>query len=170
MCVETATPGPSAHRLSLSELCESARPFSDAEVAAILSSIVRAVEALHQTSLPDGRIAAHGNLTLSSINIGAGLEFLELSAACCAAHSRCAACMAPEDRVKGTSSQAGDIWSIGVIGVQLLLGRECAFAQSGGHCRGLVDRCSGELPVMPCGVSFEGLDFLMECLALRPED
>ena len=38
------------------------------------------------------------------------------------------------------------------------------------RCRGLVDGDSGQLPVLPAGVDFETIDFLMECLALDPDD
>jgi len=155
--------------LSLFELCAGAEPFSAAEVAAVLAPMLGHLAVQHAQ---DAGGAGHGNLSLASVAIHVsedhdGTVHLPppLLAASAATHVRCVSCMAPEDTVSGQSTQAADIWSVGVIAVQMLLGRQCAFAQCGGHCRGLVHRGTGELPVMPKGMSFECYDFLTDCLS-----
>ena len=155
--------------LSLFELCAGAEPFSAAEVAAVLAPMLGHLAVQHAQ---DAGGAGHGNLSLASVAIHVsedhdGTVHLPppLLTASAATHVRCVSCMAPEDTVSGQSTQAADIWSVGVIAVQMLLGRQCAFAQCGGHCRGLVHRGTGELPVMPKGMSFECYDFLMDCLS-----
>jgi len=128
--------------LSLFELCAGAEPFSAAEVAAVLAPMLGHLAVQHAQ---DAGGAGHGNLSLASVAIHVsedhdGTVHLPppLLTASAATHVRCVSCMAPEDTVSGQSTQAADIWSVGVIAVQMLLGRQCAFAQCGGHCRGLV--------------------------------
>jgi len=128
--------------LSLFELCAGAEPFSAAEVAAVLAPMLGHLAVQHAQ---DAGGAGHGNLSLASVAIHVsedhdGTVHLPppLLAASAATHVRCVSCMAPEDTVSGQSTQAADIWSVGVIAVQMLLGRQCAFAQCGGHCWVLV--------------------------------
>ena len=159
--------------LSLSELCAEADPFAATEAAAMLAPMLRELAAIHGT----GR--SHGQLSMTAVTIRVcepdegtvlhtvHLAFTEEEGA--QRPLRCALCMPPEERaLSGTSSQAGDIWSVGVIALQMLLGRQCPFAASGACCGGFVDRCSGDMPVLPTGISFECIDFLLDCLALLP--
>jgi len=158
--------------LSLFELCADAEPFSATEVAAILAPIIRHLALQHARDA-----GGHGNLTLASLAIHVEKNHDStvhvpppLRADTASAHVRCVSCMAPEDTESGESAQAADIWSVGIIAVQMLAGRQSAFAQCGGHCRELVHRRTGELPVMPNGISFECYDFLLDCLAPAPSE
>jgi serine/threonine protein kinase len=168
--------GPQDTSLSLSELCADGEPFAHTEAAAVLAPVLRELAAVHR------REHSHGNLSLATISIrvqqpaaGAVLHTVHLAPsageAAQNAHQplRCARCMPPEDKcVSGASSLAGDIWTVGVIALQMLLGRQCRFAESGECCGGLVDRCSGELPILPVGLSLECIDFLVDCLSQDP--
>ncbi len=154
--------------LSLAELCADAEPFTPAETAAVLGPLLEKVAGLHGA---DGAAAAaHGSLTLATVCVcvcGPAGDSVHLLPAPETAE-RCARCIAPEDKLAGSGSQAGDVWSIGLIALQLLLGRQCAHAQRRGCCAGIVDRATGELPVLPRGISFECLDFLTDCLDPEP--
>ena len=138
----------------------------------MLAPMLRELAAIHGT----GR--SHGQLSMTAVTIrvcepdeGTVLHTVHLSSTKeegAQRPLRCALCMPPEETLSGTSSQAGDIWSVGVIALQMLLGRQCPFAASGACCGGFVDRCSGDMPVLPTGISFECIDFLLDCLALLP--
>jgi len=163
---------PGATTLSLAELCAGAEPFTPAETAAVLGPLLEKVAGLHGAGRgADGAAAAaHGSLTLATVSVcvcGSAGDSVHLLPAP-DAPERCARCIAPEDKLAGAGSQAGDVWSIGLIALQLLLGRQCAHAQRRGCCAGIVDRATGELPVLPRGISFECLDFLTDCLDPEP--
>jgi serine/threonine protein kinase len=160
--------------LSLSELCVDANPFTADELGAVLFGVLAELAAVHSAKREDGvfpkRRTGIGNITLASVCISVrdrdvvAVQILP----CNLALEGCTACMAPKDRMLAESTAENDIWSIGILSLQLLLGRQCAFANHGGHCEGLVERSTGELPVMPRGIPFECIDFLMDCLHPEP--
>jgi hypothetical protein len=150
--------------LSLEELCAGAEPFAPAEAAAVLGPLLEKVAALH------GAGASHGRLTMATVALcvcGPAGDSVHLAPSASGA-ARCTRCIAPEDKLAGPGSQEGDVWSIGLIALQLLLGRQCDHAQRRGCCAGIVDRATGELPVLPRGLSFSCLDFLTDCLEADP--
>jgi len=150
--------------LSLAELCAGAEPFAPAEAAAVLGPLLEKVASLHGTG------TSHGSLTMSTVTVcvcGRAGDSVHLAPSASGA-ARCTRCIAPEDKLAGPGSREGDVWSIGVIALQLLLGRQCDHAQRRGCCAGIVDRATGELPVLPRGLSFACVDFLTDCLEADP--
>jgi hypothetical protein len=96
-----------------------------------------------------------------------GLDFTRPPSSECCVH--CYA--APEER-DAISAHGGnrkrqetDVWRVGIVTLKLLLGHTHTHTHT---CPGLVDRASGQLPLLPTGVSLELIDFLMDCLALEP--
>ncbi len=160
--------------LSLSELCVDANPFTADELGAVLFGVLAELAAVHSAKREDvfpKRRTGIGNITLATVCISVrdrDVVAVQLLSPCNLALKGCTACMAPMDRMLAESTAENDIWSIGILSLQLLLGRQCAFAHHGGYCEGLVERSTGELPVMPRGIPFECLDFLMECLHPEP--
>jgi hypothetical protein len=150
--------------LSLAELCAGAEPFAPAEAAAVLGPLLEKVASLHISG------SIHGSLTMATVTVcvcGPAGDSVHLAPSA-SGTARCTRCIAPEDKLAGPGSQEGDVWSIGVIALQLLLGRQCDHAQRRGCCAGIVDRATGELPVLPRGLSFACVDFLTDCLEADP--
>lgn len=139
----------------------------------MLAPVLRELAAVHRSK------RTHGNLSPATVSIrvqgaavGTAVHTVHLAPTVAEAAPRairCVRCMPPEDKcASGASSQAGDIWAVGIIALQMLLGRQCRFAESGECCSGLVDRCTGELPILPVGLSLECIDFLVDCLGQEP--
>jgi hypothetical protein len=148
--------------LALVKLVKDHEMLSEVEVASVVAPLLDSLQALHAT----GR--AHGNVSLATVTIRVvepadGTIHLP-DPGCCgeAAHRPCAGC---QQTAEGPTP-ASDVWSVGLLALQLLLGRPCRDAS---HAP-LVDPRTGELPMLPRGVTLECIDFLMDCLAPRPED
>lgn len=148
--------------LALVKLVKDNEMLSEVEVASVVAPLLESLRALHE----GGR--AHGNVSLATVTIRVvepadGTIHLP-DPECCgeAAHRPCAACQ----QTAAGPTPAGDVWSVGLLALQLLLGRPC---RDPGHAP-LVDPRTGELPMLPRGATLECIDFLMDCLAPRPED
>jgi len=148
--------------LALNKLVKDNEMLSEVEVASVVAPLLQQLHALHALG------QAHGNVSLATVTIRViepadGTIHLP-DAGCCdeAAHRPCAAC---QQSAEGASA-AADIWSVGVVAVQLLLGRPC---REGCHSA-IVDKITGEMPVLPRGSTLECIDFLMDCLAPCAED
>jgi len=139
--------------------------LSEVEVAAVVTPLLKYLRTLHV----DGR--AHGNVTFEtaaraakptdsgSIHCADPEVTLEGSTT---AHRSCSVCL-PTPGCTGDQTPAADVWSVGVIVLKLLLGRPY-------HECDLVDKRTGEIPVLPRGTSLECIDFLMDCLAPGVDD
>ncbi len=148
--------------LALVKLVKDNEMLSEVEVASVVAPLLDSLQALHAA----GR--AHGNVSLATVTIRVvepadGTIHLP-DPVCCgdAAHRPCAGC---QQAAEGPTP-ASDVWSVGLLALQLLLGRPC---RASSHAP-LVDPRTGELPMLPRGVTLECIDFLMDCLAPRPED
>lgn len=144
--------------LALIKLVKDNEMLSEIEVASVVVPLLERLRSLHAA----GR--AHGNVSISTVTIRVaepsdGTIHL-LDPECCTAHRSCAACQQVEH------SAASDVYSVGNLALQLLLGRPC---REEGHAP-LVDPHTGELPMLPRGCSLDCIDFLMDCLALNPDD
>lgn len=147
--------------LALNKLVKDNEMLSEIEVASVVAPLLERLKVLHAAG------KAHGNVSLATVMIRVvepadGTIHLP-HPSCCneAAHRPCAACQQTEE-----SSTAADIWSVGVIALQLLLGRPC---REGCHSA-ISDKHTGEMPVLPRGTSLECIDFLMDCLAPYAEE
>jgi hypothetical protein len=120
--------------LSLSELCVDANPFTADELGAVLFSVLAELAAVHSAKREDvfpKRRTGIGNITLATVCISVrdrDVVAVQLLSPCNLALKGCTACMAPMDRMLAESTAENDIWSIGILSLQLLLGRQCAFA------------------------------------------
>ena len=148
--------------LALNKLVKDNEMLSEVEVASVVAPLLQQLHALHALG------QAHGNVSLATVTIRViepadGTIHLP-DAGCCdeAAHRPCAAC---QQSAEGASA-AADIWSVGILAVQLLLGRPC---REGCHSA-IVDKTTGQMPVLPRGTTLECIDFLMDCLAPCAED
>jgi serine/threonine protein kinase len=152
--------GAGERSLPIARLVKDNEMLSEVEVASVVAPLLERLSAMH------ARGQVHGNVSLATVVIkvvGPADGTVHLpDPECCAAHRPCAAC---QQTTEGPT-HASDIWSVGIIALQLLLGRPCR----DGCSVGLVDRVTGDMPVLPRGTSLECIDFLMDCLALREED
>jgi serine/threonine protein kinase len=144
--------------LALVKLVKDNEMLSEIEVASVVVPLLERLRVLHAS----GR--AHGNVSISTVTIRVvepadGTIHLP-DPEHCAAHRPCVACQ------REGQTAASDIWSVGHLALQLLLGRPC---REEGHAP-LVDPLSGELPMLPRGCTLDCIDFLMDCLAPHPED
>ena len=220
----------STHATTLRDLCATSGALSPGEVAVVIYPLLQKLQAdPGPACAPDsmrGAQSVGAALSMRSVTLSLASDGqADVSIDPGAALSSDADCDAPEEerdataaRMKGDEqarSAASATWRVGMIALQLLLGRECArpgagdipdssdpcrpcagsdtarphgagpgpgsaccphggseeHAQRGRpRCRGLVDGDSGQLPELPAGVDLETIDFLMECLALDPND
>ena len=152
---------PEPRSLALSRLVKDNEMLSEMEVASVVAPLIERLRGLHAA----GR--AHGNVSLATVAIRVvepadGTIHLPDPGCCDPAARPCRACQQTEEG----ATAAADVWSVGVIALQLLLGRPCR----SGCEHGVVGKESGELPLLPRGTSLECIEFLMGCLEPRPED
>jgi hypothetical protein len=152
----------SQRSLALNKLVQDNEMLSEVEVATVVAPLLERLQVLHRAG------EAHGNVSLATVAIRVvepadGTIYL-LDPACCnePSHRPCMGCQKMEE---GATS-AADVWSVGIIALQLLLGRPC---RQGCHSS-IVEMRTGEMPVLPRGTSLECIDFLTDCLAPRPAD
>ena len=156
--------------LTLDMLAPEQGMLSETDVAAILAPLLSRVRAGHEAG------EAHGELTLKTVAVhvfgGAecSIHVRDTESWCTAAHHPAAGVdCAPETswtaRMHEPGAKAADIWSIGVMALQLLLGRSF---HNMIHDK-IVDARTGEMPELPAGTSFECIDFLMDCVEPRLE-
>jgi len=153
--------GDSSERsLPLNRLVKENEMLSEVEVASVVAPLLDRLSELHAS----GR--THGSVNLATVVIkvvGPADGTVHLpDPGSCAAHRPCAACQ----QIAEGQTAAADIWSVGIIALQLLLGRPCRNACSAA----LVNKETSDMPVLPRGTSLECIDFLMDCLAARAED
>eukprot|EP00277_Geminigera_cryophila_P020356 CAMPEP_0179491036 /NCGR_PEP_ID=MMETSP0799-20121207/65837_1 /TAXON_ID=46947 /ORGANISM="Geminigera cryophila, Strain CCMP2564" /LENGTH=336 /DNA_ID=CAMNT_0021307387 /DNA_START=214 /DNA_END=1224 /DNA_ORIENTATION=- len=148
--------------LALNKLVKDNEMLSEVEVSSVVAPLLERLCALHAQG------EAHGNVSLATVTIcviepADGTIHLP-DAGCCneAAQRPCAMC---QQSAEG-ASPAADIWSVGIIAVQLLLGRPCRESCNAA----IVAKSTGQMPVLPRGTTLECIDFLMDCLAPRAED
>ena len=140
---------------ALASLLKHGGVLSEAEAAQVCRMLLESLGELHAQS------QAHGNVTLDTVTIRIPGHNAILSV-----HlddpdmptvfpgSREAAHRPPAE--DGGRDTADDIWSVGVLVLQMMTGT---------HERGIVDRQTGAMPVLPRGTTLEAIDFLMDCLA-----
>jgi hypothetical protein len=147
--------------LALNKLVKDKEMLSEVEVASVVAPLLERLSLLHS----EGR--SHGNVSLATVTIRVveptdGTIHLPDPGSCDPAMRPCASCQ----QVEEGATPAADIWSVGVIALQLLCGMPCR----NGCTSAIVDKQKGELPMMPRGTSLECIEFLMDCLEPRPED
>ena len=152
----------SQRSLALNKLVQDNEMLSEVEVATVVAPLLERLRVLHHAG------EAHGNVSLATVAIRVvepadGTIYL-LDPACCnePSHRPCMGCQKMEEG----ATPAADVWSVGIIALQLLLGRPC---RQGCHSS-IVDKRTGEMPVLPRGTTLECIDFLTDCLAPRPAD
>jgi hypothetical protein len=156
--------------LTLDMLAPEQEMLSETDVAAILAPLLSRVRAGHEAG------EAHGEITLKTVAVHVfggtecSIHLRDTESWCTAAHHPAAGVdCAPEKswtaRMHEPGAKAADIWSIGVMALQLLLGRSF---HTMGHYE-IVDARTGEMPELPAGTSFECIDFLMDCVEPRLE-
>jgi serine/threonine protein kinase len=151
--------------LTLDKLAPERDALSEHEVAAVLAPLLERLRAGHAAG------AAHGELTLTTVAIrideptACFIHIYDTESWHTAAHrpAEVASCAHTRNGA-GSIVQAADIWSIGVMALQLLLGRtfRCIY-----HDSVIVDPTTGEMPVLPVGTSWACIDFLQDCLEPR---
>ena len=143
---------------SLRTLVKYGGVLSEAEAAQVCHMLLQSLSDLHTQSRAHGKISLDtvtiripGHNTVVSVHLDDPCT-PAMSPSCCAAHRPPA-----EDGARDT---AEDIWSVGVLVLQMM---------TGSHERGIVDRQTGAMPVLPRGTTLEAIDFLMDCLAPSEE-
>jgi serine/threonine protein kinase len=152
----------SQRSLALNKLVHDNETLSEVEVATVVAPLLERLRVLHHAG------EAHGNVSLATVAIRVvepadGTIYL-LDPACRnePSHRPCMGCQ----KIDEGATSAADVWSVGIIALQLLLGRPC---RQGCHSS-IVEKRTGEMPVLPRGTSLECIDFLSDCLAPRPAD
>jgi serine/threonine protein kinase len=140
---------------SLSTLLKHSGLLSEVEVAQVAAMLLQSLDKMHA----HGR--QHGNITLDSVTIripghdaviSVHLEDPDMQSVFPSCHQAAHRPPAGDD----AHTAADDIWSVGVLVLQLLMGLQD---------RRIVDKETGVLPMLPRGTTLEAIDFLMDCLA-----
>ena len=132
-------------------------------MASILLPLLKILDKLHAEGQAHGLVSLDtvviqvAEATASSIHLK-DMDMVHVFKRC-NGEVPCACCQ----QVEEGQTTAADIWSVGVIALQLLLGCPC---YKGFH-RAIQ---TGEMPLLPCDTTFDFIDFLMDCLAPRADD
>mmetsp|Transcript_38917 Transcript_38917/g.122619 ORF Transcript_38917/g.122619 Transcript_38917/m.122619 type:complete len:285 (-) Transcript_38917:1479-2333(-) len=143
--------------VTLRKILSQRTPLNASEATWILRPLLIAVAELHE------RKEVHGKIDLDSIAI----EFLHdrsghlhLTQPDHQPSARCSSNVVPPEVAGGGDwTAAGDIWRVGCIALHLVLGHDYDLAGVG-----------SQLPMLPTGVSFDFVDFLMDCMSPDPEE
>mmetsp|Transcript_477 Transcript_477/g.1056 ORF Transcript_477/g.1056 Transcript_477/m.1056 type:complete len:302 (+) Transcript_477:211-1116(+) len=153
--------------ISLLKVVEQNKCIPEFQASFLTRTLICHLVKLHDLGQPHGRLGLDNvyiqtmGQNRGSMHVGTELE----NSSPCRRERSC--CCVPETHRASSCSPSSDAWSVGCLLIQMLTGRVCC-TRGSGDCIGLLYDVDRSSPLMPLGVSFACIDFLLQCLCSNP--
>lgn len=162
---------------SLARLLGTVGPLPESTVRVYLRQVLEGLNYLHSKGVVHRDVKAanilldgEGNVKLSDFGCSRQYENDETQSGFLNSFKGSILWMAPEVLKKAGHGRKADIWSVGILALELLTGRP-PWPDFDNYLTAVMKiACSSETPSIPDNLSLEAKDFIQKCLARNPSD